>query len=79
MEEIRLTTWDAKYLINNVINYQPQLVTAGFQTHQQYESNWISFPANKRKKQKNFDTITTSDAITFHGTSQRRPSHRQWS
>ena len=36
MEEIRLTTWDVKNPVNNGINDQPQLVTAGFLNHQQY-------------------------------------------
>ena len=36
MEEIRPTTWDIKNLLNNGINYQPQLVNAGFLNHQQY-------------------------------------------
>ena len=29
------TTWDAKIPVNNGINYQPQLVNAGFLNHQQ--------------------------------------------
>ena len=33
------TTWDVKNPINNGINYQPQLVTAGFLNHQQYGKN----------------------------------------
>ena len=36
MEEIRLTTWDIPNLVNNRINYQPQLVNAGFLNHQHY-------------------------------------------
>ena len=28
--EIRLTTWDVQNLVNNGINYQAQLVNAGF-------------------------------------------------
>ena len=31
-----ITTWDAKSLVNTGINYQPQLVIAGFLNHQQY-------------------------------------------
>ena len=34
MEEIRLTTWDEKNLVNNETIYQPQLVIAGFLNHQ---------------------------------------------
>ena len=30
MEEIRLTTWDVLNPVTNGINYQPQLVIAGF-------------------------------------------------
>ena len=38
MEEIRNDhmTWDEKNPVNNGINYQPQLVLAGFLNHQQY-------------------------------------------
>ena len=34
--EIRLTTWDVSNPANNEINYQPQMVNAGFLNHQQY-------------------------------------------
>ena len=43
MEEIRLTTWDVKKHVNNGINYQPQLVKAGFLNHQQYYHSIDSF------------------------------------
>ena len=34
------TTWDKKNRVNNGINYQPQLVIAGFLNHQQYHDTW---------------------------------------
>ena len=33
------STWDVKILVNNGINYQPQLVLAGFLNHRQYQHN----------------------------------------
>ena len=35
MEEIRLTIWDVKNLVKNVMNCQAQVVNAGFLNHQQ--------------------------------------------
>ena len=42
MEEIGQTTWDVENTVNNGINYQPQLVTAGFQpsTVSWYPMDW---------------------------------------
>ena len=36
------TTWDVSNLVNNGINYQPQLVDAGFLNHQSYHPNCFS-------------------------------------
>ena len=33
--------WDVKHHVNNRINYQPQLVTAGFLNHQQYQEVFL--------------------------------------
>ena len=49
MEEIRLTTWDVKKPVNNGVDYQPQLVNAGFLNHQQYDLEYalaVLFPGD---------------------------------
>ena len=40
--EVRLVTWDVQNLANNGIDYQPQLVNAGFLNHQQYFSQFYN-------------------------------------
>ena len=47
--EIRLTTWNVRALVNNRINYQPQLVQDFF--HEQYHGKFEGIPPPLRRPQ----------------------------
>ena len=61
MEEIWLTTWHIWNLVNNGINYQPQLVNPGFLNHQQYDNN---DNAKKKYRQKLLDVDDLMDVFS---------------